>query len=108
MVISSFVFGNSTGGPPADTPATLMERFDIGSISKTMGGTLMLLLEEEGVLLLSDQVRTLVPDYATQFPQYANHTLEELLRMDTVVPDFLNDPNGVCTSLGVHVTVCIT
>ena len=90
-----FVFGNSTGGPPPDTPATLVDRFDIGSISKTMGGTLMLLLEEEGVLSLSDQVWTFVPDFATQFPQYANYTLEELLRMETVVPDFLNDPDGM-------------
>ena len=94
-----FVFGNSTssslGQQPPDIPATLDDFFQIGSISKTFLGTAMLLMEEQGQLSLNDTVGSLVPDFAGQFPQYANYTVENLLRMDTLVGDFLNDAGGI-------------
>jgi CubicO group peptidase (beta-lactamase class C family) len=94
-----FVFGNSTsteeGSSPPDVAATLDDVFQIGSISKTFLGTAMLLLESRGDLSLNDTVQELVPDFALEFPQYANYTVENLLRMETLVPDFLNDEEGI-------------
>ena len=89
-----FVFGNATGPSPPQEPATLDHIFDIGSISKTVGGTLIMLLAEEGLLSLTDTVGELVPNFTAEFPQYENNTVEELLRMKTIVPDFVNDENG--------------
>lgn len=90
-----FTFGNSTGGPPPDMATTLEQRFDIGSISKSMGGTVILRLVEEGIMSLSDTVQDILPDFSVRFPEYANNTMDELLRMLTLVPDFLNDENGI-------------
>ena len=75
-------------------PATMEQHFDIGSISKTFGGTSVLLMVERGDLALSDTISELIPDFAAQFPEYADYTVEELLRMKTTVPDFLNDEEG--------------
>ena len=80
-------------------PAAMEQNFDIGSISKTFGGTAAILLAERGDLALSDTVSDLVPDFAAQFPEYADYTVEELLRMKTIVPDFLNDEEGTFSSL---------
>ena len=88
-----FALGNATGGPPADTPATLEQHFDIGSISKSVGGTAILRLAEQGVLALEDTVQDLIPDFAMTFFQYASYTVEDLLRMKTIVPDFINNAN---------------
>ncbi len=101
-----FVYGNSTSSSsssgqqqqqqqPPDVPATLDDSFQIGSVSKTFLGTAMLLLEEQGHLSLNDTVGILVPGFAGQFPQYADYTVENLLRMDTLVGDFLNDAGGI-------------
>lgn len=95
-----FVFGNATaseeGASPPDVPATLDDTFQIGSVSKTFLGTLLLLLEGQGDLSLqNDTVEDLVPDFAAAYPVYANYTVENLLRMETLVPDFLNDENGI-------------
>jgi CubicO group peptidase (beta-lactamase class C family) len=103
-----FVFGNSTssvpGMSPPDIPATLNNTFQIGSISKTFLGTAMLLLEERGDLSLSDKVGTLIPEFTTKFPQYANYTIENLLRMETVVGDFFNDQNGILNNYTKDIT----
>jgi hypothetical protein len=93
-----FVFGNALSllsGHPPDIPAMLDDSFQIGSISKTFLGTAMLLLEEQGHLSLNNTVGELVPDFARQFTPYANYTVENLLRMDMLVGDFLNDPQGI-------------
>ena len=89
-----FALGNATGPTPPMEAAMLDQHFDIGSISKTFCGTLIMLMVEEGLLELEDTVEMLVPDFTNMFPQYANNTVEELLRMDTLVPDFINDPEG--------------
>lgn len=67
---------------------TVDDHFDIGSISKTFGGTVALLLSERGQLVLSDTVEQLVPAFAKQFPPFANYTVEEILRMDTLIPEY--------------------
>ena len=71
--------------------ATIEDHFDIGSISKTFSGTVVMMLAEEGVLSLNASVADLVPAFANEFSVYANYTLEQLLRMQTVVPDFEDD-----------------
>lgn len=103
-----FVFGNSTssvpGMSPPDVTATLDDTFQIGSISKTFLGTAMLLLEERGDLSLSDKVGALIPEFTTEFPDYANYTVENLLRMETLVNDFLNDPKGILSNYTKDIT----
>ena len=74
--------------PNSTEAVTLDDYFDIGSISKTFGGTIALLLQEDGELVLSDTVDQLVPALAREFPFLANYTVEELLRMQTLIPDF--------------------
>ena len=100
-----FVFGNAKVEP--DVPATLEHKFDIGSISKTMGGTVVMLLAEQGVLSLEDKVETLIPDFTATFTEYANYTVEELLRMKTIVPDFLNDPKGELKHRRSHIALLL-
>lgn len=78
----TFQKGNATDD------VTLDDHFDIGSISKTYGGTVALLLSERSELVLSDTVEQLVPAFAQQFPPFANYTVEQILRMQTLVPDF--------------------
>jgi CubicO group peptidase (beta-lactamase class C family) len=103
-----FVFGNSTssvpGMSPPDVSATMDDTFQIGSISKTFLGTTMLLLEERGDLILSDKVGMLIPEFTTKFPQYANYTVENLLRMETLVGDFLNDRIGILNNYTKNIT----
>ena len=93
-----WVYGNasatSPGSTPPNVPATLDQHFDIGSISKTFCGVVVMLFTEQNVLSLSDTVGSLVPDFAEQFPQYEAYQLEDLLRMDTVVADVINVPAG--------------
>ena len=91
----SFVYGLASadvaGGAPPTIPASLGQHFDIGSITKTVAGTVVLLLVEDGVLSLEDTVEDLIPDFAEDFPLYANNTVSELLRMQTLVPDVEED-----------------
>jgi Beta-lactamase len=103
-----WVYGNAStasAGPPGTSsiptsaPATLDDHFCIGSISKTFGGTVIMLLAEQGIVSLNDTVGNLVPEFATEFPEYQDYTLEDLLRMNTLVADFLNDPNGLLNKL---------
>jgi CubicO group peptidase (beta-lactamase class C family) len=99
-----WVFGNSrisnsssdsTAAEAFDVPATLHDHFDIGSISKTFGGTVHLLLIEEGLFNLEDTVQDIVPDFVQQFPVIGNYTVRELLSMKTLIPDFLNEPGSL-------------
>jgi D-alanyl-D-alanine carboxypeptidase len=99
-----WVFGNSrisntssdsTAAEAFDVPATLDDHFDIGSISKTFGGTVHLLLIEDGLFSLEDTVQDIVPDFVKQFPIIGNYTVRELLSMKTLIEDFVNDPEFV-------------
>jgi hypothetical protein len=102
-----WVFGNSRGSElgggsgdlPPDLPATKKDHFDIGSVSKTFGATAILLLIERGDLALGDTVDGLVPELAAEFPEYANYTVAELMRMQTRIPDFVSIPTGVIPML---------
>ena len=90
-----FALGNAsaatTGIALPTVAATIEDHFDIGSISKTFSGTVVMMLAEEGVLSLNASVADLVPAFANEFSVYANYTLEQLLRMQPVVPDFEDD-----------------
>jgi D-alanyl-D-alanine carboxypeptidase len=68
--------------------ACMNDHFDIRSISKTFGGTVHLLLIEEGLFSLEDTV----PDFVKQFPVIGNFTVRELLAMKTLIEDFPQDP----------------
>lgn len=108
-----FVFGYAGKTPNAtkyaDIPASLDQNFNIGSISKTFGATVNILLAEQGVFALNDTVADLVPEIAAQqFPEYANNTLTELMSMRTLVPDFLNDPDGLLAEIVGDPTVRFT
>lgn len=53
---------------------------------------------------MSDKVGTLIPEFTTKFPHYANYTVENLLRMETLVNDFLNDPKGILNNYTKDIT----
>ena len=97
-----WTFGNSSdtnGIFPPDVPSTIDDHFYIGSISKSFGSIVNLQLIEEGKFALNDTVSSIVPDFATIFPEYADVTPAELMGMQTKVPDFLNNPQGFITEL---------
>ena len=96
-----WTFGNATHDPDG-TLASLQDHFEIGSISKGFGATVNLLLMESGEYpeyTLDATVQDLVPEFALEFPEYANYTTLELMAMQTKVPDFLNDPNGMLAEI---------
>ena len=76
-------------------PANLEQHHRIGSISKTYTATAVLLLVDEGTLTLDDTVADVLPDIASGYPAYADVTVEQLLRMQSGVPDFLNVADGL-------------
>jgi CubicO group peptidase (beta-lactamase class C family) len=94
-----FVLGNATsaeeGATPPDIRAALDQTFQNGSISKTFLVTVLLLMYGQGDLSLDDTVEELVPDFAQEFPVFAKYIVSNLLRMVTLIPDFLNDNNGI-------------
>lgn len=96
-----WTFGNATLDPDG-TLASLQDHFEIGSISKGFGATVNLFLMESGdypEYTLEATVQDLVPELALEFPEYANYTTLELMAMQTKVPDFLNDPNGMVADI---------
>jgi D-alanyl-D-alanine carboxypeptidase len=62
---------------------TAEDPFRIGSVTKTMIGTAVLLLAGEGRLALSDPIATWFPD----FPNADSITVDDLLRMRSGIPD---------------------
>ena len=76
-------------------PAALDQHLRIGSVSKTFTATAVLMLVDDGKLSLDDTVADVLPDTASAYPVYAGVTVEQLLRMQSGVPDFLNVPNGL-------------
>ncbi len=81
------VFANGYGLSDVDrrTPINAETRFDIASVGKQFTGTLILLLAEEGVLLLDDPVSTWLP----QLPSWADTmTVEQLMHHTAGLPDY--------------------
>jgi len=92
-----WTFGFANKG--SSTPATANDHFQIGSISKSFGATVILLLAERGDLSLVDTIANLAPELTAQFPMYADFTVADLLGMQALVPDFLDDPTGLVRNL---------
>lgn len=90
---------DTDGAFPPHVAATVDDHFYVGSISKSFGATVHLKLIEEGAFALEDSVEKWVPDFAGQFPRYANDTVEELMSMHTIVPDFLNAKEGFMSAI---------
>lgn len=89
-----FALGRQTGDGVVLYNATLDEHFDIGSVTKTVAGTAVLMLVQDGVLALNDTVQDLMGDnalFVDDFPLLANYTVEQLLRMQTRIPDIEDD-----------------
>ena len=74
---------------PPDISATIDDHFYIGSISKTFGATVNLQLIEQGLFALNQTLESIIPDFSSKYPQYANYTPADLMGMQTLVPDFL-------------------
>jgi D-alanyl-D-alanine carboxypeptidase len=63
--------------------------FKIGSITKQFTATAILILENEGRLSLSDDIRAYLPDYPTHGKEI---TLEQLLSHTSGIPDYVSLP----------------
>ena len=69
-------------------PATVKDRFLIGSITKTIFATAVLEQVAAGKLKLSDTVRALAPAVARRYPIAAKKTVAQLLGMTSRIPDY--------------------
>ena len=79
--------------------AGLEQRLRIGSISKTFTAVAVLLLVDDQLLSLNDSVEFILPDLAAKYPAYAAVTIEQLLRMQSGIPDYLNRPDGILSQV---------
>lgn len=67
------------------TPATIDTKFQLGGLSKQFTAFAILLLEEQGKITLSDDIRTYLPE----LPEYSEIiTIDHLLTMTSGLPDF--------------------
>ncbi len=86
-----------------ETPATAEDSGRIGSITKTFTATAVLQQVAAGTLSLDDTVADVLPDLAAELPDIAEITVEQLLAMQSgipeyeflVVPDVLENPTEV-------------
>jgi len=94
------VFTKAYGRATLDgEPADLDQRLRIGSVTKTFTAVAVLLLVDDGALALDDTVESVLPELATEFPAYAPLTIEQLLRMQSGIADYLNRPDGILTQV---------
>ncbi|MDW3194540.1 MAG: serine hydrolase [Cytophagales bacterium] len=67
------------------TPATIDTKFQLGGLSKQFTAFALLLLEEQGKISLSDNIRNYLPE----LPEYpATITMDHLMTMTSGLPDF--------------------
>lgn len=69
-------------------PATVKDRFLIGSITKTVFATAVLRQVAAGKLKLTDTVRSLAPSVARKYPIASKKTVAQLLGMTSRIPDY--------------------
>lgn len=75
-----YAYGSRVAG--ADEPLTVADHVRIGSNTKTMVGTALLQLVEDGQLSLDDPVTSLLPDYdAVSYPVLQDVTVRQVLDM---------------------------
>lgn len=85
-------YGDAASGGPA---ATVNDSFRIGSITKTATATVILELVDEGALSLDDTVADVLPDLASEYPDIADITVQQLLSMTSGIADYINLPDTV-------------
>jgi len=73
---------------PNGTAVNTNHLFQIGSISKSFTAALMLKLEANGLVHLSDRVG----DYLPQYPKWRNITIRQLLDHTSGIYDYTHDP----------------
>jgi D-alanyl-D-alanine carboxypeptidase len=69
-------------------PATVNDRFLIGSITKTVFATAVLEQVAAGKLKLTDTVKSLAPSVVRKYPIAAKMTVAQLLGMTSRIPDY--------------------
>lgn len=75
----------------AGTPAQATDAFRIGSITKTFTATLILMLQEEGVLSVDDPISEWLPqDMVANIANGEALTIRHLLTMRSGIPDYLD------------------
>ncbi len=78
------------------TDATTEDSFRIGSITKPFTATVVLSLVADGKIALDGTVGKYLPALAAKHPDIAAVTVDQLLRMQSGIPDYANVPtNGV-------------
>lgn len=85
--IHSFVAG-TIGFLPNNQALTTTNLFEIGSITKSFTALMILQLQTEGKLALSDTLEKWLP----QYPQWKKVTLTQLLNMTSGIPNYSADP----------------
>ncbi|MFN8623881.1 MAG: serine hydrolase domain-containing protein [Chloroflexota bacterium] len=78
-------YGDAAMGGPA---ATAADNGRIGSITKTFTATAILRLIADGKLALDDTIADVLPDLATELPEIAGLTVEQLLGMTSGLPEY--------------------
>lgn len=72
--------------PYPDQQLDSESRFRIGSTSKTFTSMLILMLEKEGLINLSDPISNYIPSY-----RHGEVTIDQLLSHQSGIPDYLSD-----------------
>ena len=81
------------------TKATVDDALRIGSMTDSYTATVILQLVREGKLTLDGTVATYAPALATQFPELAPITVQQLLSMASGIPDYLQRPGGAINAI---------
>ena len=89
-------YGEAEVGTRAADPGDSVR---IGSISKTFTAAVLLGLVDDGKVDLAAAVETYVPDLVEEFPGLAGLTVEQLLRMESGIPDYLNVSDGIVAAV---------
>ncbi|MCX6272190.1 MAG: serine hydrolase [Bacteroidetes bacterium] len=90
------LFQHSDGIASTGIPVTAQTRFAIGSNTKAFVGTLMLKLQEQGVLSLDDQLHQWLP----AFPYVdSTITIRRLLKHESGLYDYFNDNPSIFDSI---------
>lgn len=70
--------------------ATIDDHGRIGSVTKTFTATAILKRVDSGELALEDTIADILPDLAASYPDVASITIDQLLGMQSGIPDYAN------------------